>query len=157
MPLDVSVHLRYLYQDKKETISQLVKRYPNYPRTTIQRHAKKTIGVVKPDGRFSNRNAGRRKKLSERDVRQLESSLHKLRTEHGTFHSTDIEKEAGFNFENVSNRTIRRALNTRGYSFTQCRKKKLDWTRREKGGLCRLDKINLTYEMKFCLNFLYIN
>lgn len=123
MPLEVSVHLRYLHQDKKETISQLVKRYPSYPRTTIQRHAKKAIGIVKPDGRLGNSNAGRKKKLSDRDIRQLESTLHKLRTEHGTFHSTDIEKEAGFKFDNVSNRTIRRALNSRGYDFSQCRKK----------------------------------
>lgn len=123
MPLKLSVYLRYLHHDKKLTIADLVKRYPEYPRVTIRTHAKKDINVVKPDGRLGNKNAGRKKKLSDRDVRRLETSLHKLRTEHGNFHSTDIEEDAGFKFENVSNRTIRRALNNKGYDFTQCRKK----------------------------------
>ena len=123
IPLDVSIHLRYWYQDKGETISELVKRYPAYPRTSISRHAKKPIGNAKPDGRVGNTTAGRKSKLSERDVRRLESSLHKLRDEVGPMHSTLIEEDAGFKFENISNRTIRRALNKKGYDFTQCRKK----------------------------------
>ena len=123
MPLEVSVHLRYLYQDKKEPICELVKRYPGYPRTSIMRHAKKPIVNVKADGRIGNKMTGRKKKLNDRDVRRLESSLHKLRTDRGNFHSTDIEKHAGFKCANVSNRTIRRALHSQGYSFDQCRKK----------------------------------
>ncbi len=123
IPLDVSIHLKYLYQDKGLCVKELVKRYPAYARTSISRHAKKPIGNAKADGRVGNKNAGRKPKLSERDVRRLEQSLHKLRDEIGPVHSTSIEEHAGFQFENVSNRTIRRALNKKGYDFTQCRKK----------------------------------
>ena len=73
VPLDVSVHLRYLHQDLKLPLKELQKRYPSYSKTSIHRHSKKAIGGVTVDGRHTNK--GRPPKLSERDVRHLESSL----------------------------------------------------------------------------------
>ena len=123
MPLEVSLHLRYLHQDKGETITALHKRYPDYPMTSIHRHAKKPIQNTSVDGRLKNKKAGRKKKLNKRDVRKFERSLKRLRKNVGNFYSADVEVDAGFKFKNVSNRTIRRALRAKGYDFTQCRKK----------------------------------
>ena len=45
MDPDVSVHLRYLYQDKGVKCSELCKRYPEYPRSTIRHHMKLPINM----------------------------------------------------------------------------------------------------------------
>ena len=84
IPLEVSLHLRYLSQDKGETLVDLCKRYPKYSKTSIFRHSKKPIGDTKPDRRVNNKKAGRKKLLTDRDVRQLNNSLVKLRMEYGT-------------------------------------------------------------------------
>ena len=39
-PLEVSVHLRYLYQDKGIRDKELLKMYPKLSKATIYRHAK---------------------------------------------------------------------------------------------------------------------
>ena len=120
VPLDVSVHLRYLHQDAKLPLKELQKRYPKISKTSIHRHSKKPIGTVNVDGRHTNK--GRPQKLSERDVRHLESSLIKLREEVGDLFSTDVQRDCSES-KNVSNRTVRRVLGKRGYKFSQCRKK----------------------------------
>ncbi len=133
VPIEVSVHLRYLHQDKGENLSQLQGRYPNIPRTSIYRHMKKTIEIGAPiDRRHSNK--GRPPKLTDRDVRHVDSTLMKLREKVGDLFSTDVSRECGV--PHVSNRTIRRCLRKEGYKFSQCRKKgqlsKEDLTRRLK-------------------------
>ena len=77
IPFDVSMHLRYLHQDKGETLPQLMQRYPQYSRTTIYNHSRLPIGENIVDRRHSNK--GRPAKLTPRDVRKLSSSLKKLR------------------------------------------------------------------------------
>ena len=121
IPIDVSVHLRYLQQDKGETLPELVKRYPEYSRTTIFRHSRLRIGDNKIDKRHENK--GRPSKLSERDKRKLVSSLTNLRQTIGNFASTDIQRESGISEKDVCNKTIRDTLRKLRYRFSQCRRK----------------------------------
>jgi hypothetical protein len=119
IPLDVSIYLAYLHQEGGVPLKDLVKRYPQYPKTSIHRHSKKVVGEPKVDRRHNNK--GRPKKMSERDVRHVESTLVKMRDEVGDLFSTDVGRAAGV--PHVSNRTIRRSLRAKGYKFSQCRKK----------------------------------
>lgn len=117
--LEVSIHLRYLHQDMKLPLKELMKRYPNLPKTTIHTHCKKPIGSPTVDRRHSN--SGRPKILSQRDNRRLESSLLQLREDVGDLFSTDVQRDCPG--VNASNRTVRRSLSKMGYNFSQCRKK----------------------------------
>ena len=121
IPLDVSIHLRYLQQDKGLLLPELCAKYPDFPRTSIYRHSRKPIGESTVDKRTESK--GRPRKLDDRDERHLVNSLMKLREEVGAFSSTDIQRHCGLIENNVSNRTIRRSLHNQGYNFTQCRRK----------------------------------
>ena len=119
IPLDVSIHLRYLHQDKGVPLKDLRKRYPKFSKTSIHRHSQKKIGENVIDKRKQNR--GRPRKLSERDERHLEQTLVKRREEVGDLFSTDVGRASGIT--HVNNRTIRRSIKAKGYKFSQCRKK----------------------------------
>ena len=121
IPSNVSFHLRYLHQDMKLTLAELMRIYPQYSKTSIFRHSKLPFGELKPDGRQNNK--GRTVKLTDRDNRKLVCSLLKLRENYGNFTSTDVQRESGILEKNVSNRTIRRCLRKHGYSYMQCRRK----------------------------------
>ena len=43
VPLEVSVHLRYLYQDKNVRAKELLRMYSKLSKATIYRHAKKSL------------------------------------------------------------------------------------------------------------------
>ena len=119
--MKVSIHLRYLHQDKGESLHELMKRYPQYSKTSIFRHSNLPITDIETDRRCLSK--GRPKKISERDGRKIIRSLHKLREIYGNFSSTDIQRDCSFNEKDISNRTIRRFLKSKGYSYDQCRKK----------------------------------
>lgn len=121
IPVEVSVHLRYLHQDKGERLEDLMKRYPEYPRTSIYRHSKLPIKTKLIDRRHCNK--GRPRLLNDRDNRKILHCLHELRDSVGNFTSTDIQKNSGLKESQVSNRTLRRSLGKQGYSYDQCRKK----------------------------------
>ena len=123
LPLHVSLAIRYLHQTQKEPLSRLLEMFPQYKKTTLHRHSKLPLSLTEPIDNRCNAKRGRPSKLNDRDKRKLVSALHKLRRTEGNFASTDIQREAGFGEEAVSNRTVRRALNSLGYRFTQCRRK----------------------------------
>ena len=121
IPLQVSIQLRYLHQDKCETLSQCIQRYPEYSKTSIHRHSKLPITDINTDKRQKNK--GRSQKLDERDSRKIINSLHELRETVGNFSSTNIQRNSGISEKEVSNRTIRRRLRKLGYGYNQCRRK----------------------------------
>ena len=121
IPDDVSVYVRYLFQDKGMKMTEICERFPKYPQRTLYRHAKKPIGEKPLDKR--HKNPGRPKKLSERDGRKLKSEIYKLRSKRGVFNSTHIQEAAGISKAQCSNRTVRRCLNDAGFGYLQCRKK----------------------------------
>ena len=78
MPLEVSVKLRYLHQDKGVKICDLMKRFPNYSKSNIYIHAKLPDEAAKTDGRKLNK--GRPKVLSaRRDERKIIRTMLMLR------------------------------------------------------------------------------
>ena len=50
IPMDVSIHVRYLHQDKGEGLKDLILKYPENSKTSLHRHSKLTIGVKKKMG-----------------------------------------------------------------------------------------------------------
>ena len=61
IPLDFSIHLRYLRQDLHMQLPELCDKCPQYPRTSIWRHSKMPIGEQKVDKRKESK--GRPKKI----------------------------------------------------------------------------------------------
>ena len=121
VPLDVSLHLRYLHQDLGLKGRRLVARYPQYSRRALFYHAKKPIGQLVEDRR--KQNPGRPSKLSPEERRELVVQIVELRKRYGVFSSRHIQRAAGIPEGHVSNRTVRRALNRSEYRYLQCRKK----------------------------------
>ena len=123
IPQHLSLVLRYLHQEKGESLRRLTELYPQYPRTSIYRHMKKPINEIeKPANDNVNKGLrGRPRKYTDRDVRQITAALRTLYEREGNFSVTDIQKESGI--YHISKRTIRRMLNNMGYRFKQCRKK----------------------------------
>ena len=121
VPLDVSMRLRYLYQDKKVPLKKLVKLYKEHSVTSIFRHANKPTGQVVDDRRKYN--PGRPKKLSARDERKIMNTLLTLRRTGKSFNSKRIQADSGI--KHASNRAVRRTLNKHGYFYLQSRKKGL--------------------------------
>ena len=66
---EVSIHLRYLHWDKGESLSQLMQRFPEYPKTTILRHSKLPITKTVKDQRHLNKR--KPAKLCARDSRRI--------------------------------------------------------------------------------------
>ena len=84
VPLQVSVHLRYLYHDKGLRGKELLKVYPKLSKATIYRHARKSIDdKILPDKRHQN--TGRPSVLSKRDRRAIIRQVPILRKECGSF------------------------------------------------------------------------
>ena len=122
MPLEVSVRLRYLHQDKGVKIHELVKRFPKYSKSNIYIHAKLPDEVRKLDLRKHNK--GRPKKLSIRDERKICRTLLMLRVNLGPFSIKRLKLEAGVD-ANISDQTVTRVLRRHGYHYLQSRKKGL--------------------------------
>ena len=124
IPMDVSIHICYLHQDKGEDLKDIILRYPEYSKNSLHRHSKLPIGVNQKDGRHQNK--GRKRVLSDRENRKIINCLHELRDTVGNFASTDIQKNSGIKEIQVSNRTIRRSRRRLGYSYDQyCKKGQL--------------------------------
>ena len=83
IPIEVSLHLRYLYQDLGMRGRQLLDKYKQFSKASIYRHARKPIGNPVIDER--KHNPGRPPKLSERDKRSIIRQVAVLR--HYNFNS----------------------------------------------------------------------
>ena len=63
IPLEMSIHLRYLHQDLGCSLAQLRKRYQSYSKTSIFRYVKLPVESVKGDGRVKKKAAEGRENL----------------------------------------------------------------------------------------------
>ena len=122
MPLEVSVRLRYLHQDKGVKICDLVKRFPNYSKSNIYIHAKLPDEAAKTDGRKLNK--GRPKVLTVRDKRKIIRTMLMLRETLDSFSIKQLKLESGVDLH-VSDNTIIRILKCNKYHYLQSRKKGL--------------------------------
>ena len=116
----VSVHIRILHRDFGWTVLRIFRdKYPHIPRTTITHHAKKTIEGWK-DKRKSN--PGRPRKLSLADIRFLKRKIVQLRdNEDVNFSAVELQNVCGF--ENMSTKTIHRALRKNNLFYLNTRQK----------------------------------
>ena len=136
IPLHVSIHLRYLYQDRGVRGKQLLQKYPMYSRTSIYRHAKKPI-TAEPVDDNRHRNKGRPSKVSARDKRAIFKEIPRLRESVGSFTCKRIRIAAGVESD-VCDETIRNVLRAAGYGYRHSRKKGL------------LTKEDLQKRLRFC-------
>jgi len=122
VPLEVSIHWRYLHQDGRKTWKDIshMKKYSKYSKATICRHMKKSIGDTVIDKRVSNK--GRPAKLTSRDKRNILRQVEILRRDYGYFTVRRLKVFAGVSAE-VSDETIRRVLRAAGFKYTHSRKK----------------------------------
>lgn len=139
VPSQLSIYWRYLHAEKSIPIKEIITRYPGYSAATIYRLCKKEVSTTgKSDRR--KRNVGRPKLLTERDGRNIMRSIRQLREMSGRFSSRRVKLEAGL--QDVSDRTVRRHLNKRGYFYLQSRKKGL------------MSKVDRVRRVKFAKNML---
>ena len=124
MPLEVSVHLRYLHQDKGIKVCELVKKkeFSQYSKSNIYIHAKLPVHNIITDQRSKNK--GRPRLLSDRDNRKLIRAVGTLRNNEGSFSARRLKLEADIDL-NVSDHTVRLSLNRHGYKYLQTRRKGL--------------------------------
>lgn len=66
---------------------------------------------------------GRPSKLTERTERYIERELNKMRREQGTFHISDLMVSTGTLPSTISECSLRRKLNQKGYAYRQSRRK----------------------------------
>ena len=100
-PLEVSVHMRYLHQDLGIKTRAIIKKYPQYSKSSIYRHANKSSGVVKEQ----KNKGGRPTKMSVRDQRILRKYVYLLRETDRTVTSKKLQLELGIT--SITNRTFR--------------------------------------------------
>ena len=77
VPLEVSVNLRYLYQDKGIRDKELLKMYPKLSKATIYRHANKPLADKTVNKRKHNH--GRPRNISPQDKRLILRQMHIFR------------------------------------------------------------------------------
>jgi len=139
IPLEHSVEMRVMYQIGGLRGEKLLKRFPQYSKAAIYKHAKKEINATTKsieDKRHVLK--GRNRTLTARDCRKILRAVIRLREIVGTFTLRKIQLEAGLN--HLSNRTFRRYLNRVGYYYLRSRKKGLS------------TKNDIKKRMKFCRN-----
>lgn len=126
MSLKDSIYLRTLTQKCDVTVYAIMNdpvKYPTlskYPKSTLYRHAKKSLDSEEIDGRKSNR--GRPLKTSRRDERLIKRQIGLMRSSVGSFSSTQLQTSCGLN-DGMSNSTFRRSLHKMGYNWRNTRRK----------------------------------
>ena len=116
VPRETSIYMRYLFQDKGIRGNELLRRFPEYSKATIYRHARKPVfeKVAMFDKRKQNK--GRPKKLSVRDERNIIRQLRLCRTTVGSFSASRLRSMAVITSDG-SPWCIGWALNRPGYYF----------------------------------------
>ena len=91
-----------------------------YPKTTLYRHAKKSLDETVYDRRKQNK--GRRKKVTIRDEHVIKRQILILRQTQGTFSSGELQNSCGLS-ETMCNATFTRVMNKLGYQWRNTRRK----------------------------------
>ena len=123
VPLEVSIHWRYLHQDAGKTwleISKMRPSYKKYSKATICRHMKKEIGDLVADQRKYNK--GRPQKLSDRQKRNILRQTKILQSELGNFCVKRVMVRADIP-PSVNPQTVRRVMKKSGLRWSHVQKK----------------------------------
>ena len=100
---------------------ELLRYFPKLSKATVYRHVNKEIGVDVRDERKLNK--GRPRKLSKEQLQLMDRKVPEMQERQIPFSSKDIQ--ASLQLNNVSNRTVRRAMRRQGYQFLDLRRKGL--------------------------------
>jgi len=114
--------LRYARLHGKVPCKELTKTY-GVSRSTLLRICKST--KIGREHRKPAKRPGPKKKLTARCERQILRQIERLRKKEGGFTSRRLMEVAGIHLKNISDRTVRRLLNRKGYFYLQARKKGL--------------------------------
>ena len=121
MSIQLSSYVYLLHNELGESIRKINKRYPQFSKNTIWRHATKDPSKV-DDKVKTGKPRGRPRKISDRDERQIIRTLkHVRKTNGGKFTAKRIQYLSGIN--KVSLRSVRKVLNKHGYAFRPARRK----------------------------------
>ena len=136
VPLEVSIHWRYLHPDERESWLEIpkMKSFGKYSKATICRHRVKNIDDLVPDKRKQNQ--GRPTKLWDRQKRNILRQAKLLQEEVGNFSVERVMVRAGIP-ASISTATVRRVK----------RKTRLKWSHAQKKGV--LTKSDLKLRLKF--------
>ena len=119
----MSLRLRYLFQEKGVRGKELLKLIPEYSRTSLYRHAVKSIDSTQVcDKRKFNK--GRRKKVTVREERVILREIRKLRKEFGSFAIKRLRLVSGQG-NKICDETVRNLFKKKRYKFLHSRKKGL--------------------------------
>lgn len=126
VPLEVSVHWRYLHQDMRLTWKQIHdmkgRGYQKYSKATICRHMKKPFNDLVNDKRKQNK--GRPKKLTDRDRRNILRQVNVLRGRNiVNFTVKKIKEMAGLSHRNICDESIRLVLIKAGFAYRNAARK----------------------------------
>ncbi|XP_020908732.1 uncharacterized protein LOC110250293 [Exaiptasia diaphana] len=105
------------------TFRSIGKKY-NISKTSAHRFVKEKVRILYPKT-VETKRRGRKRKLSERDVRQLDRAVKDLRRNNVNFTAMDVVKHAGFKGDEAHKRTFTRYLNSLGYKYLITRRKGL--------------------------------
>ena len=127
VPEKVSLHWRYLHQDLGKTWREISehkqnKTYKSYSKSTICRHMKKPIDEIVFDKRKLNK--GGKRKLTDRDKRNILRQTEVLRKERGFFTTKLVKVSANISAD-VCDETVRRVLHGSNLRYLHSRKKGL--------------------------------
>ena len=128
VPIETSICMRFLYQEKGVRGNKLFKAFPNCSKVGIYRHAKLPFDTTQPSDKRSL-NKGLPRTLTDRDEPNLVRQLRKHRERMDSFGASTLRTAADIS-PDVSLSTICRELRRHGYLYLQSRKKGL-MTRRD--------------------------
>lgn len=113
--------IRFLHSEKTLSLREIGRKTGRSAATVMRVIRNSNVVIYKA----SCGKQGRPSKLSNRQQRLIFRALHKLRRREGNFTAKRLMKEACIPENEVSVRTVRRLLNSKGYWYLQARKKGL--------------------------------
>ena len=120
---ETKAYARYLRHDQKMSLRQIA-RICNISHSSVSRVTSAPLPDKKTRGGCGQKViTGRPRKLSSRAERHLERELNNMQESVGTFHVPDLMASTGVSSSDVSQRSVRRSLNRKGYKFVQTRRK----------------------------------
>lgn len=120
-----SLYLRILHREFHMNKSKISKRFGQFAKRSVYRHASKPLEteVHRGDTVGPKKKRGRPRKLTERDERAIVNALKKSRKELAGFTAKQIQDSC--NLGHVSTKCVHRVLHKNGYHYLQSRKKGL--------------------------------
>jgi len=123
VPLEVSMHMRVLYQEFGWRICDMQQKFPHVPRRTLSYHANLVTTGNQVDKRKFNK--GRPRKLNARDRRKLKLCIDSIRQyDNPNFTMGRLQNLSGLQ-NDCSSRTITRAVHEMGIHYLNTRQKGL--------------------------------